>query len=88
MISKGIDLNVNWTCNSAEAIKNAVISNMGVSVISKMLVNNELKNGRLFHIKIDKVEFKRKFNIIYHRNKYISKPISEFWDLCLSLNKR
>jgi len=84
MLSKGINLNVSGTCNNAEAIKNAVISNMGVSVISKMIIDNELKNGKLFHIKIDNIEFKRKFNIIYHKNKYISKPISDFWNLCLS----
>ena len=85
MLAKGINLNVIAMCNNAETIKNAVISNLGVSVISKMIVENELKGGKLFHIRIDNIELKRKFNIIYHKNKYISKPINDFWNLCLSI---
>ncbi|WP_077367120.1 LysR family transcriptional regulator [Anaerosalibacter sp. Marseille-P3206] len=84
MLSKGLDLTIKCVSNSSEAIKNAVISNLGVSVISKMAVDSELKSKKLFHIKIDNIELKRKFNIIYHKNKYISKEIEEFWDYCFN----
>jgi DNA-binding transcriptional LysR family regulator len=80
-----MNLNIKWVCNNSEAIKNAVISNMGVSVISKMAVDYELKNNKLFHIIIDNIKLTRKFNIIYHKNKYISKVIEDFWNLCLTL---
>lgn len=83
MLTQGITLNIKGTCNNAETIKNVVISNMGVSVISKMIVDRELKNRQLFEVKIDNIEFKRKFHIIYHKNKYISNPIENFWKLCL-----
>jgi DNA-binding transcriptional LysR family regulator len=85
MSAKGMNLNIKWVCNNSEAIKNAVISNMGVSVISKMAVDYELKNNKLFHIIIDNIKLTRKFNIIYHKNKYISKVIEDFWNLCLTL---
>ncbi len=84
MLARGIDMNIKGVCNNSETIKNAVIANMGVSVISKMIVKDELKMGKLFHIEIDDTEFKRQFNIIYHKNKYISKPIKDFWKLCYS----
>lgn len=87
MLSKGYSLNIKWVCNNSEAIKNAVISNMGVSVISKMAVVDELKAHKLYHIEIKDLELKRKFNIIYHKNKYISKPMEKFWKLCFQLYK-
>lgn len=84
MLAEGIGMNIKGVCNSAEAIKNAVIANMGVSVISKMIVEHELKTKKLFQIEIDDAQFKRQFRIIYHKNKYISKPIKDFWQLCYS----
>lgn len=84
MNSKGQNLNIKWVCNNSEAIKNAVISNIGISVISQMSVEEELINGKLFHIKSKQLQLNRKFNIIYHKDKYISKPIKNFWDLCLT----
>lgn len=86
MLSRGLDMNIKAVCNSAAAIKNAVICNMGVSVISKMIVEEELKSKKLFHIDIDDAKFERQFNIIYHKNKYISKAIEDFWKLCYSLD--
>lgn len=84
MNSKDLTLNIKWVCNNSEAIKNAVISNIGISVISKMAVEQELQNGSLIHIKSKDIELKRKFHIIYHKNKYISQPIQDFWNLCFS----
>ncbi|WP_109840417.1 LysR substrate-binding domain-containing protein [Schnuerera ultunensis] len=85
MLSKGFSLNIKWVCNNSKAIKNAVISNIGVSIVSRMAVENELENNKLFHIKLDDIKLKRKFNIIYHGNKYITKPMENFWNLCYTL---
>lgn len=82
MRANGLDMNIKWVSNNSETIKNAVIANMGVSIISKMIIEDELKDGKLLHVPIDDVEFKRKFHIIYHKNKYISKSIQDFWNLC------
>lgn len=83
MLSQGHNLNIKWVCNNSETIKNAVISNIGVSIVSKMTVEDELRTKKLFHIEIDNTEFKRKFNIIYHKNKYTSEPIKKFWKMVI-----
>lgn len=88
MASKGFSLNIKWVCNNSEAIKNAVISNIGVSVISKMAVENELASNKLFHIELDDIKFKRQFNIIYHKNKYITESMEAFWNLCYTEQRR
>lgn len=83
MISKGQNLNIKWICNNSEAIKNAVMANIGLSIISKMSVMEEIKEGKLHTIFVEDMRFKREFNIIYHKNKYITEPIREFWRICL-----
>lgn len=79
MYSQGKSLNIKWVCNNPEAIKNAVMANIGVSIISKLAVEREIREGRLYTIPMENVNLKRKFNIIYHKNKYITGAMEKFW---------
>jgi DNA-binding transcriptional LysR family regulator len=83
--SAGIKINEIWTCNNSEAIKNAVLNGQGLTVISRMLVEEELNNNKLHTIKINNVKLDRKFNIVYHKNKYISTNLKSFISSCLNL---
>ena len=71
-----------WICNNTEAIKNAVASGMGISVISRMTVQKEVDSGQLFVVEIDGIHFERKFNIVYHKNKFISDVMESFINTC------
>lgn len=81
MNANGISWEPVWVCNNAEGIKNAVIAGIGVTVISRRLLEKELQSGELHAVKIEGIEFKRKFKIIYHRNKYLSDPILQLIEL-------
>ncbi|HEX3018278.1 MAG TPA: LysR family transcriptional regulator [Caproicibacter sp.] len=70
-----------WTCNNADTIKNAVAAGLGISVISKRTVANEVKSGLLCEKRVKGIEFKRKFKIIYHKNKYITESMKQFMAL-------
>jgi Transcriptional regulator len=83
MNANGIPWTAAWVCNNAEGIKNAVIAGIGVTVISRMLLDKESTAGDIHILAIDGIEFKRKFNIIYHHNKYLTEPIRQFIDNCL-----
>lgn len=78
MLARGYATNIKWICNNPEAIKNAVKANIGMSVISKMAVEKEIKKGLLSTVPMEGLELKRKFNIIYHKNKYITGAMEEF----------
>lgn len=73
-----IGINIAWECNNSEAIKNAVLANRGLSVLSARLVEKEIKNGlvKVVPIKdcIDKKDsiLHRKFTLAVHKNKFIS----------------
>ena len=64
-----------WTCNNADTIKMAVAEGLGISVISKRAVVNEVSSGLLCQTAIKGIRFKRQFKIIYHKNKYFTEPI-------------
>jgi len=83
MTDRGIDWNIVGVYNNAEAIKNAVSTGLGLSVISWMAVQKELERKELAIIEIDGVSFKRQFSIIYHKNKYVSPILDRFIQLVL-----
>ncbi len=72
--------------NSMEAIKKAVIRGLGVSVISTEAVKDELKSGKIKTFTIPGLVFKRQFNIVYHKNKFIPPEMQELIDTCLKLS--
>lgn len=82
MALHGINWHLAWECNGSDVLKSAAINGVGVAVISQRLVENEIKTGELRSIKVEDVEMKRNFSVIYHKNKYITKAMKAFIDLC------
>lgn len=80
------ELNIKWNIagifNSAEAIINAVSCGLGISFISQLLVKDAIKNKKVALINVVDLKIKRKFNIVYHKNKFISKNLSNFIEYC------
>lgn len=67
-----------WTCNNTDTIKMAVAEGLGVSVISQRAVRSEIEAGILGSVNIDGLSFKRKFKLIYHKNKYLTEAMEHF----------
>jgi len=84
MKAHNIEFNIKLELNSTEAIKRAVEANLGVSVISKLAIKEELKSSRLVKVEIDGVKFLRQFIIIYHKDKYLSELCKKFIDFICS----
>ena len=82
MATQEIQWQLAWECNGSDVLKSAAISGIGVAVISQRLVEDELKTGDLFSIKIDGINLKRKFSVIYHKNKYLTPTMKAFIALC------
>lgn len=82
MIENELTWKASWICNNTDTIKIAVAEGLGVSVISRNSVTNELSSGTLCEIPVKGIKFKRKFKIIYHKNKYLTETMKRFIDLC------
>jgi DNA-binding transcriptional LysR family regulator len=77
----GIEIHPKWICNNAGAIKQAVIEGQGLSVISFRLVEKEIREGRIFLLHQKECSWKRMFQLVYHKKKFISHQMRLLIDL-------
>ncbi|SEJ70893.1 DNA-binding transcriptional regulator, LysR family [Propionispira arboris] len=85
MQQHAVDFEISGVYNNAETIKKAVIAGLGVSVISRRAVKNELARGELCSFTVEDLSFKRDFHIVYHKDKYISKELQATIELCRNI---
>jgi DNA-binding transcriptional LysR family regulator len=78
MEAAGVPLQIGWVSTNSEAIKNAVIQNLGLSVISLRLVEQEVRDGKLHIVRMenDNGFFKRNFSLVLHKNKFITPALT------------
>jgi DNA-binding transcriptional LysR family regulator len=70
--SKGVsleDINITGIFGSTDAIKQAVKAGLGVSILSRLSVKDELKHNILKEIELTDIQMKRKFYIITHKKR-------------------
>jgi len=70
--------------NNTEAIKNAVIANIGIAFLPEIAVENDIKAGHLVHVDVEDIVFTRDFNLIFHKDKYHSTLFSAFIDFVIT----
>ncbi len=60
----GLTIEAKYEFNTSEAIKNAVMSNLGISALSKWIVKKELKLGLLKEVKVEGLRIFRWFYLL------------------------
>ncbi|MFZ5943855.1 MAG: selenium metabolism-associated LysR family transcriptional regulator [Bacillota bacterium] len=71
-------LNIIMELGSTTAIKAAVINGLGISIVSKWTVKEQIKENRLAAININETKFEREFTVIYHERKFRTQAVYEF----------
>lgn len=74
-----------WSCYSFESIKEAVMHNLGITIMSPRVVSRELQNGTLCACSIEDVSLKRTFDLVGRKNKYLSDGLARFIEICEGL---
>ncbi len=73
---------VNWKeaglFNNTEAIKKAVQHNLGLAILPVIAITAEVEAGTIRTLQVEGLSLFRKFNLIYHRQKYFSSTIQSF----------
>lgn len=82
MTAAGADIVPLWESISTQAILRAVSAGLGLSILPYLLVKEYIERNEIETIKIKNISLKRKFNIIYHKNKFITQSAKDFIDLC------
>ena len=57
-----------WSCYSFESIKEAIMHNLGITIMSPRVIARELQNGSLWACSIDSIGLKRTFSLVYRHN--------------------
>ena len=81
-------LNVIASMESTEAIKRAVSNGMGISVISKLAVEEEIEKGSLLAIPVSVDDMRRDINVIYNRNLQLSRASERFVKVVKEMYKK
>ena len=68
--------------DDTEAIKQATQAGLGISCLSRIIVEDSLKNNKLIELKPPFLNLRREFHILIHKEKYQSTIISEFLKKC------
>lgn len=78
----GIELKPAWESISTQAIVQAVACGLGVAVLPKLLVENQLVQQSIISRPIEGISLSRNFHIIYHKNKYLTGSVKKFIRQC------
>lgn len=71
-----------WESTSTQALICGVQNGLGLSVLPYLLVKEELAKGSICNITISDADLSRKYYIIYHKNKYLTRSALDFINLC------
>lgn len=72
-----------WESNSFESITAAARKSIGLAVLSKNLVKEDLEIGELWHINTPFLSLKRTWRIAYHKNKYLTSGMEKIIAFCI-----
>ncbi len=64
--------------NNIEALKHGVMANLGVGMVSRISVTEEIQRGKLVPLTVEGIALKRKFNLVYHRQKFFTPAMRMF----------
>lgn len=76
-----IPYHVSWVCADTLASKKAVSCGHGISTISQRLVRDEIEQGLLWSLEILDVNMNRTFNVMYHKDKFLTDYMKDFIQL-------
>jgi len=78
----GYTAKIRWSCCSTDIVIKAIKENLGVTVISKRLVEADAENGELWTCDIPDAKLTRTFKIVYHKDKFFTTSMKRFVKAC------
>lgn len=73
LLLHNLSVNPEWTSVSSQALIQAVKQNLGISVLPKILVKDELNKGEVFEICVSDFKLNSVNHIVFHKDKFQTK---------------
>lgn len=71
-----------WEAMSTTALVNAVINGLGIAILPHRMIIGPLERGQVVTVGVEGLDFYRRFQIVYHKDKYLTSSAKAFLDLC------
>lgn len=81
-------LNICATLGSSAAVKEAIKTNLGISIISRLAIQDELTEGKIKEISIPQLTMKRNFYIVTPTRRILPLAYQELLQRLLALSKK
>ncbi|RVU55689.1 LysR family transcriptional regulator [Anaerosphaera multitolerans] len=78
---KGYKVNPLWESVSTDSLVEGVKQDLGISILPKVLVLEELKKGNVKEIEIEDFEIFNKISLVLNKNKYRTYSLNKFLEL-------
>ena len=78
----GIAVEPVWEAMSTTALVNGVICGLGIAVLPYRMVLGPLERGLVVSVGVEGMDFRRRFRIAWHKDKYLTPLAGAFMDLC------
>ena len=82
---KGVAMRTLLELEHTEAIKRAVESGLGIGCISRLALRDAFRRGSLIPLETPELELGRPFSFIWHQQKFHTRAMQEFIQLCTNL---
>ena len=80
--ASGVSVTPAWESVSTIALVHAAAQGLGVAVVPARMVTDPLARGLVVPVQVDGLDLKRKFRIVYHKDKFLTRSAQEFMELC------
>lgn len=72
-----------WEAMSTTALVRAVASGLGAAVLPARMVRGAVRSGQVVPVRVEGMDFHRRFHIIHHRQKHLTSAMRAFIELCV-----
>lgn len=73
LLLDNLKANPEWISINSQALIHAVKQNLGISVLLKILIEEEINNGEIYEIKVNDFELVNINHIVFHKDKFQTK---------------
>lgn len=71
-----------WEAISTTALVNAVIHDLGISVLPHRMILSAAERGLVTTVEVEGLQFRRSFSILHHKDKFLTPSARRFMELC------
>lgn len=82
LYAKGIGVHIKWECTNVPTIKQAVMAGQGISLLSSLVIQRELEEGKLCILDVKGLDGRRSIHLALHKDKHRSDVLDRFILFC------